>query len=90
MKEKNMKKEFNFKKAKKVADRFKNTDIKVTVTSRLDPDVVYWLRKESEQKGVPYQTIMNSILKQAMAGSLTNGETLRKVIREELDKKKVV
>lgn len=85
-----MKREFNFKKAKKVGDRFKGTDVKVTVTSRLDSDVVHWLRAESEKKGIPYQTFMNSILKQAMTGSLNNVETLRKVIREELKRKKVV
>ena len=91
MKERDMKKkEFNFKKAKRVGDRFKGAEVKVTVTSRLDPDVLHWLREESEQKGIPYQTFLNSILKQAMRGSLTNVETLRKVIREELKNKKVV
>ncbi len=84
------KNEFNFKKAQKVGDRFKGKEVKVTVTSRLDPDVVNWLRMESERQGVPYQTIMNSILKQAMSGSLTTVETLRQVIREELQRKKVV
>lgn len=80
------KKEFNFKKAKRVGNRFEGANVKVTVTSRLDPDVVHWLRAESEKKGIPYQTLMNSILRESMAGSLTDIEALRKVIREELKK----
>jgi len=86
MKGKDMRKEFNFKKAKRVGDRFKGVSVKVTVTSRLDPDVVHWLRVESEKKGIPYQTFMNSTLKQAMTGTQADIETLRKVIREELKK----
>ncbi|MCB0390401.1 MAG: BrnA antitoxin family protein [Bdellovibrionales bacterium] len=84
------KKEFNFKKAKKVGNRFKDKDVKISVTSRLDSDVVFWLKSEAEKRGLPYQTFMNSLLKQAMSGTLTDVETLRKVIREELKNKKVV
>ena len=84
------KKEFNLKKAKKVGNRFKDKDVKISVTSRLDSDVVFWLKSEAEKRGLPYQTFMNSLLKQAMSGTLTDVETLRKVIREELKNKKVV
>lgn len=62
----------------------KSSEVKVTVTSRLDSDVVEWLKKEAQKSGVPYQTFMNSILKQAMSGSLVTVEALRKVFREEL------
>lgn len=80
------KKEFNFQEAAAVGAR--NANIKVSVTSRLDPDVVFWLKGQSEEKGIPYQTLMNSILKEAMTGAKNvDIEIIRKVIREELDKK---
>ncbi len=82
-----MNKEFNFKNAKKVGER--NKDVKISVTARLDSDVVYWLKEESEKKGIPYQTLMNSLLKETMTGSIMNVQSIRRVIREELDKKKV-
>lgn len=55
--------------------------------ARLDSDIVHWLRKESERRGIPYQTLTNSVLKEAMTGSLTTVDAIRKVIREELERK---
>ncbi len=82
-----MKKEFNFKGAKKVGDKFKNKDVKVAVTARIDQDVVYWLRKESEKLAIPYQTFMNSLLKQAMIKTgpvLLTEERVKELIRQEM------
>lgn len=81
-----MKKEFNFKGSKKVGDRFKGKEIKVSVTARLDPQVVAWLKKESEKKGIPYQTLMNSILTESM-NARDQEATIRRIVREELRKK---
>ena len=78
-----MKKEFNFRGAKRVGDRFKDKVIKVAVTARLDSDVVSWLRRESEQMGLPYQTFMNSILKQSMKTKVLTEDRVRELIREE-------
>ena len=78
-----MKKEFNFKGAKKIGDRFAHKDVKVAVTARLDQDVVYWLRKESETMGLPYQTYMNSVLKQAMTKKPVTEDRVRELIHEE-------
>lgn len=80
-----MKREFNFKKSKRVGDKFKNKDIKISVTSRLDPAVVQWLRKEAQQRGIPYQTLMNSFLIEAMNKSDRIAE-IRKIVKEELAK----
>ena len=80
-----MKKEFNFKGAKRVSDRFKEKEVKVSVTARLDSHVVAWLRKESERRGIPYQTFMNSILTEAM-NSGSQEAIIRRVVREELGK----
>jgi len=83
-----MKKEFNFSNATRIGDKFKNKDVKVSVTARLDPKVVSWLRQESERKGIPYQTLMNSILVESMnAGS--QEEVVRRIVREELKKKAI-
>ncbi len=82
-----MKQEFNFKKAKKVGSKFKNKDVKVSVTARLDPDIVSWLRTKSEELAIPYQTFMNSLLKQAMVGSSLTEERVRYIVKEELLKK---
>lgn len=81
-----MKKEFNFKKAKRVGARFKDSEVKVAVTTRIDPDIVLWLRKESEIKGIPYQTLINSLLKQAMHGG-SDDEHIRKIVKEEIKKR---
>lgn len=81
-----MKKEFNFKKAKRVGNRFKDADIKVSVTTRIDPDVVAWLRRESEKKGIPYQTLINSLLKQAMNAD-SDEERIRQIVKDEMRKK---
>lgn len=83
-----MKKEFNFKGAKRGA-RVDSSTTKVSVTARIDMDIVSWLRQESEKRGMPYQTLLNSILKEAMTGQQTynSEEAIRKIVREELGKK---
>ena len=80
-----MKKEFRFKGSKKVGDRFKDKDVKVSITARLDQKVVAWLRQESEKKGIPYQTLMNSILTVAM-NTESQELLIRKIVQEELQK----
>lgn len=80
-----MKKRFNFEGAKRVGDRFKGKEVKVSVTARLDPQVVAWLRKESDRKGIPYQTLMNSILTEAMSSG-SQEAAIRRIVREELGK----
>ncbi len=80
-----MKKDFNFKGAKRVGDRFKGTEVKVAITARLDQDVVSWLRMASEALGLPYQTFMNSILKQAMNKVPLTEDRVKELIAEALD-----
>jgi uncharacterized protein (DUF4415 family) len=81
-----MKNEFKFKGAKRGA-RLDPQSTKIAVTSRLDPDVLSWLREQAEKKGIPYQTLMNSILKEAMHAPKNSDEHIRKIVREELNKK---
>src|SRR4051812_35837413 len=86
MKGENMKKEFNFKGAKRGA-RITADTAKISVTARLDSDVVSWLRQEATRLGLPYQTLMNSLLKQSMNGSALTEQKVREIVREELTKK---
>jgi len=64
MKEKNMKKGFDFADAKPVGNKFKGA--KIVKTFRLDMDVFLWLRREAERTGIPYQTLLNSKLRESM------------------------
>ena len=82
-----MKKEYDLKKMKwEKRTPLDPTTTKLSITARLDMDIVSWLKLEAEKKGLPYQTLMNSLLKEVMHGTLISEQTLRKVIREELKK----
>jgi uncharacterized protein (DUF4415 family) len=76
-------KEFNFKGARKGA-RLDSKSTKVMISVRLDPDVVAWLREEAERTAIPYQTLINSYLKQFMTGQeQILRDQIRKVLKEE-------
>lgn len=64
MREKSMKKGFDFEDAKPVGNKFKGA--KIVKTFRLDMDVFLWLRQEAERTGIPYQTLLNSKLRESM------------------------
>ena len=85
-----MRKEYNLKKLKsKPKDPSKFQETKVATNVRLDVDVVAWLREESEKTAIPYQTLLNSKLKQAMTDSknkIINVDQVRTIVKEELDK----
>jgi uncharacterized protein (DUF4415 family) len=52
---------------KPIVDRSMYRPVKVTLTCRLDADIVAWLK----QGGKGYQTRLNAMLRQAMIGSQT-------------------
>lgn len=62
-----MKKEYDFSKGKvnkkPLADPKKS---RVLTSIRLDGTVFQWFMAEAERTGVPYQTLINSFLKQAI------------------------
>ncbi len=83
-----MKKEYDLKKMKwEKRKPLSRATTKLSITARLDMDIVGWLKEEAEKKGLPYQTLMNSILKEVMQGTLLSEQLLRKVIKEEMGKK---
>lgn len=62
-----MKKEYDFTKAKvHKGPIVSGKGNKIQKTFRLDEDVFEWLVREGERRGIPYQTLMNSALKQLM------------------------
>lgn len=84
-----MKKEYDFSKMKiKKRGALAKPDAKVQKTIRLDLDVISWLVKEAGIRGVPYQTLINMTLKEAMnrSGEKPLKDLVRKVVREELKK----
>jgi uncharacterized protein (DUF4415 family) len=61
-----MKREYNFSKARVHQGPIVPTGKKLQKTIRLDEDVLDWLMREGKKRGIPYQTLLNSILKDAM------------------------
>lgn len=84
-----MKKEYDFKKLKGVRRGAKSEkNPKVIKTFRIDLDVLTWLQEEAEKKGLPYQTLTNSILRQNMTHNEHDGdERIREIVREELKRR---
>lgn len=64
-------------------------DAKVLKSLRLDPEILVWFREEGERQGIPYQTLINATLKQAMQNGSGKDlkEEIRQIIREELQRK---
>lgn len=57
-----MNKEYDFSKAKIHKGPIIKPN-KIQKTFRLDEDVFNWLQEQSKKSGIPYQTLMNSLLK---------------------------
>lgn len=47
--------------------------LKKQITLRLDPDVIEYFKQKSEEKGIPYQTLINLYLQDCRA----NGRDLK-------------
>ncbi len=86
MKEKIMKKEYNLKKLKKRPGKVKvdKEATKVPVSLRLDGSVLIGLKTEAERLGMPYQTLVSSILYRFVSGDLID---LKSVNIDELMRK---
>lgn len=75
-----MKKEYDFSKAKvHKGPIVSNKGNKIQKTFRLDEDVFEWLVQEGKVRGIPYQTLMNSLLKQMMNQEETLLERVEKI-----------
>lgn len=74
-----MKKEYDFSKAKIHNGPIVKKASKVQKTFRLDKDVFEWLVREGATRGIPYQTLMNSLLKQLMHQDSSLEERVSKI-----------
>lgn len=59
-----MKKEYDFSKAKKRSKRvkFDPNAAKIPTSIRLDGSILAWYKAEAQRQGIPYQTLINSVL----------------------------
>ena len=81
-----MREEYNFHNARRGAVMITPPD-KVRITIRLDEDVIDWFRSQVEATGGNYQTFINQALREYVQNQKEPLElTLRRVIREELEK----
>ena len=83
-----MKKEYNLKKMKRVnRPQLDPKETKIAMTLRIDGDVVLWFRKEAERTGIPYQTLLNSKLRETM-NQPSLDELVEKKVEEILARKR--
>lgn len=57
-----MKKEYDFSKLKRAEPRYLK-HLKESVTMRLDPHVISYFKEIAEKTGIPYQSLINYVLK---------------------------
>jgi len=74
-----MKKEYDFSKAQVHKGPIIKPN-KIQKTFRLDEDVFNWLQEQSKKSGIPYQTLMNSLLKKII---VNNGSLEDRVLKIE-------
>ena len=59
----NMKKEYDLSKLKKAEPKYLK-QIKESITMRLDPQIIDYFKKLSVKTGIPYQSIINYVLRE--------------------------
>jgi uncharacterized protein (DUF4415 family) len=61
-----MKKEYDLSKMKSRKNPYARK-LKKQITLRLDPDVIEYFKAQSEEQGIPYQTLINLYLRDCQA-----------------------
>lgn len=74
-----MKKEYNFTSAKSVDKSKVDPAPKIMISLRLDPQMISKLKDEADRLGLPYQTLINSILHRFTSGELIDKKEARKI-----------
>lgn len=80
MKKSDTKKGFNFSKSSRNT-RAKG-ELKISKTFRIDGDIFSWLVAEAGRTGIPYQTLMNAKLREAMGLPDRVKELVESVLRD--------
>jgi len=76
-----MKKEYDFSKAKKRSSRVKvdANAAKVPTSIRLDGSILAWLKTEAKRQGIPYQTLISSVLHRFANADLIDKSEVKKL-----------
>ena len=74
-----MKKEYDFNKAKKRSERKKLTTPKLPTSIRLDGSVIAWFKTEAKRQGVPYQTLISSVLHRYANDELADKKEVKRI-----------
>lgn len=81
-----MKKEYDFSKATKRKQSKIDPDPKVMISLRLDGHVISLLKDEAERSGIPYQTLINSIIHRYVHDELIDQKEVKKILSKSKDK----
>lgn len=85
-----MKNEYDLKSMKQRPKREADPEaLKLSVHLRLDAIIVSDIKEKAERMGLPYQTLINSVLKQYLNGEFVSKETIS-IFKEILSKKNEV
>lgn len=76
-----MKKEYDFSKAKKRSSRVKidSNAAKIPTSIRLDGSILAWLKTEAQRQGIPYQTLISSVLHRFANSDLIDKSEVKKL-----------
>lgn len=83
-----MRKEYDFSNSKRAKDvphlsKLQNEG-KTRITIMLDSDILTMFREKAQSEGIGYQTLINAALREACNSKPVDEESLRRIIREEL------
>ena len=82
-----MKEEYDLKSMKQRPKREADPEaLKLSVHLRLDAIIVSDIKEKAEKMGLPYQTLINSVLKQYLNGEFVSRETVS-MVKEMFSKK---
>ncbi len=68
------------KKEKTKIDSIINSSKKVSVTLRLDANDLEQAKRAAEKEGLPYQTLISSVLHRFLKGTLVDEKSIRKTL----------
>lgn len=74
-----MKKEYDFSKGKRDPTKY-DPDPRVMISLRAIPNTISLLKDEADRLGMPYQTLINSILHRYAHGELIDKSEAKKII----------
>lgn len=74
-----MKKEYDFSKAKHDPSKY-DPDPRIMISLRANPRTISLLKDEADRLGMPYQTLLNSILHRFVHGELIDKSEAKRIV----------